>query len=793
MKDRMIFSEWKKMLTNKKILIPVIAVICVPILYAGMFLWAFWDPYDHLQDLPVAVVNEDEGANYENEQLQLGDELVDKLKDLDEFGFEFVSKKKAFQALENEEYYMVVEIPKEFSKNATTLMDEHPKKLTLNYVPNESYNFLSSQIGETAMNEIKAAISKEVTATYAETVFDNVETMANGFKQASDGAEELDGGASELKDGNQQLEKSLRLFADQSIEFQAGMTNADEGTKTLTAGTSELQTGLHQLTDANGELLQASGQVEKGASDLQAGITAANNGVQTISKNIPELQAGTEQVANGLGQLQQELPSQLAGSIQQQLNEQTNQLFAGMNQLENELTKQLSAGIGEQIAGQQEQQMNQLFEVLLANGVDPALVNQIKEQIATKIPSKDEQIAQLEQGIGAGLQTGFSTFRSEAEQKLSNATAGLPDQIQAGTASSFDQLLAGLGAIQDGQHALNKGMADLQSGMEELTTGSSQLVSGQHTYQQSMSLFNQKLKEAATGSNELTAGAVALNSGMNQLSDATGKLVTGADQLAAGSTDLAEGSVALKDGMNELHQKLGEAADEAGAVEANQETYDMMGEPVLVEKNEINEVPNYGTGFAPYFISLGLFVGSLLITIVYPLYEPAMKPKNGWSWFLGKFSVLTVVGIFQALLVDAILIFGLGLEVQSLPLFILVSILTSLTFMTLIQFLVTWFGDPGRFVAILILIMQLTTSAGTFPLELIPKVLQPVNAVLPMTYTVQAFKAVISSGNWDALMSPFTYLLGSIALCSLLTLSYFLLKNKKWSVNPVLKQERVSN
>ena len=224
---------------------------------------------------------------------------------------------------------------------------------------------------------------------------------------------------------------------------------------------------------------------------------------------------------------------------------------------------------------------------------------------------------------------------------------------------------------------------------------------------------------------------------------------------------------------------MSDAAEEASSVEANDDTYDMMGNPVKVDKEEVNPVPNYGTGFAPYFISLGLFVGALLMTIVFNLKEPAVKPRNGITWFLGKFGVVAITGVIQALLVDAVLLFGLGIEVRSVPLFIFVSIITSITFMAMIQLLVTTLGDPGRFIAIVILIMQLTTSAGTFPLELIPKMIQPFNDLLPMTYTVQAFKAVISSGDYSFMWHN----IGILALytlgCAALTITYFIIKNKK--------------
>ena len=147
----------------------------------------------------------------------------------------------------------------------------------------------------------------------------------------------------------------------------------------------------------------------------------------------------------------------------------------------------------------------------------------------------------------------------------------------------------------------------------------------------------------------------------------------------------------------------------------------MFASPVKVKTEKMAEVPNYGTGFTPYFLSLGLFVGALLLSIVYPLRDTVGVPKSGFSWFISKFGVLLSVGIIQAVVADVILLFGLGVEVQSIPYFILFSIVTSLAFIALIQCLVTAFGDAGRFIAIITLIIQLTTSAGTFPLELIPK------------------------------------------------------------------------
>ena len=113
---------------EQKLLIPILAVLFIPLIYSGVFLKAYWDPYGTVDQLPVAVVNLDEGSHYDGKTLQVGDDLVKELKKNDSFKWHFVdSEEKAIKGLNNEDYYLVVEIPKDFSKNASTVLDKHPK------------------------------------------------------------------------------------------------------------------------------------------------------------------------------------------------------------------------------------------------------------------------------------------------------------------------------------------------------------------------------------------------------------------------------------------------------------------------------------------------------------------------------------------------------------------------------------------------------------------------------------------------------------------------------------------
>ena len=126
----MIKDEWKSLLRNKLMLIVVIAIIVIPIIYAGLFLKSMWDPYGSVDNLPVAVVNEDKPVEYNGKTLSIGKDMADELKDNDSMAFNIVDSKTAEDGLANGTYYMVITIPEDFSANAATVMDDNPKQMT---------------------------------------------------------------------------------------------------------------------------------------------------------------------------------------------------------------------------------------------------------------------------------------------------------------------------------------------------------------------------------------------------------------------------------------------------------------------------------------------------------------------------------------------------------------------------------------------------------------------------------------------------------------------------------------
>jgi len=725
MKNKLLQQELLAIFRNKKLLIPIIAVIFIPVLYSGMFLWAFWDPYEHLSDLPVAIVNEDSGAMIEGEQLELGDNLVEKLQESKDFSFDYVDKAEGEKGLKEQKYYMLIKIPENFSENATTLLDDTPKKLELIYMPNESFNFLSAQIGETAAERIKASVSEKVSETYAETMFDKIGELADGLDKASDGASELMDGAGKLKNGSNELYENLSVLAGKSVEFNNGMLSAKSGIKEVANGANSLASGLGQLETGHKKLEAASGEILAGEKELSAGASKVAAGLQEANSKLPAMEDGTLKLKQGSEQLSQNMLAWKKGS---------DNAAAGANELH--------SGI------QELQKQMQMMQPLLA-----------------AYPEKQQQLAEALQKLEAG------------SAELAQGTGTLSDSAGA-LAGGAQQLNGGLNQLSQGQSQLSKGFEALSSGGAQLQEGANKLAAGQEQFNSGMGMFGEKLAEAKSGSDKLAAGSTKLAGGMDQLAAGSSAMADGAGKLSSGAERLADGNGKVADGTTELADKLKEGAEKA-KVNPSDDTYDMLAAPVKLENEKINKVPNYGTGFAPYFLSLGLFVGALLLSIVFPLREPAGVPSSGSSWFRSKFVILAGIGVVQALIADAILLGGLGLQVKSLPLFLIFSIITSLTFIALVQFLVTLLGDPGRFVAIVILILQLTTSAGTFPLELIPGFLQKFNAFLPMTYSVQGFKAVISSGDISFMWLNAGILGAYIAAFSIGTWFYFHLMHKR--------------
>ncbi|MED2943929.1 YhgE/Pip domain-containing protein [Bacillus swezeyi] len=714
-------NQWRELITNKKLLISVIGVLFIPLIYSSIFLAAYWDPYGNVDQLPVAVINSDKGTTYEGKDLHIGDDLVKELKENKKFYWHFTTKEKALKGLQNEEYYMVVEIPENFSKDASTVLDEKPKKLDLIYHTNAGRNYVGAQISDKAIDQLQHSIGSEISEQYAEVIFDNFGKIAKGLGEASEGAGKLDKGLKDAKEGSETLKKNLEKLAKSQLTFNKdGMEKFGEAFNTLNGKIHDLDSALAQFQEKSGELYSGAQQLQQGMPALVSGLEQLNEQAQQVSKI--EAAISDEKI--------EQLETALSNA--EKAKKEIGQISSDITKLENALKNQNA-------------QVKQIIES------STILTKEQKEALSKQIDQKVEEVKLPE---------------------LDRLKEQIPDVGKLPDLSAIKQKLQELKKLPSGVNQLYTGSVKIQNGLDALTNG--------------LGAYNEKFAEAKSGSSKIAEGSQTLTGKFGELQSASKKLENASSQLAKGAKSLDDGLGKLKGGSGELSDKLSDAADQTGDIKAGEKNYNMFSDPVDVKGDKIDPVSNYGTGLTPYILSLGLFVGALMITVVFDVKQPSGKPESAFGWFISKFSVLLPVGILQAVIACTIILWGIGLEVQSVWRFYVFSIIMSITCLALIQFLAAAMGNPGRFIAVILLVLQLGGSGGTFPLALVPHFFQVIHAALPMTYSIAGYRAVISSGDYGYMWKQ-AAVLGGVALVMMaLTLIYFkvLLRKGKTEEQP---------
>ncbi|MBM7692944.1 putative membrane protein [Peribacillus deserti] len=745
-------GEFYNIIKTKKLLVAIIGIMFIPLIYSGAYLWAFWDPYGHVDKLPVAVVNNDKGTSYNGKSLTVGADLVDKLKKEKKFDWHFVEPKQAERGLQNQDYYIEIEIPEDFSKNAATLQSSEPKSLELLYTPNEGANYLTSKIGDSAIGQIKEEVANAVTKTYAEAMFNNIKDVSKGLEEASKGAGELHNGIESAENGAGRIDKGISSAKKGANYLRNGIDTALKGSTQLNSGIKTVKSGTESVTANLRTIAEKSIVFSEGIQSANAGANVLASGLQGLNGGLGQMKAAQAKLLDGAQKVK--AGTDAIGTGANNLASQTGHWKESAEQTRSG-SETVSSGLS-QITAQVESMSQQS-----SNPAEKAKLEQLKG----KLQELTEGSRKVDTGL-SGLADGADAINIGAN-KLSNgadqAAAGQNSMVQGLTAygAKLEEAQTGGLKLETGSRNLSAGLAKLAEGSKQLEEATNRLAAGSN--------------QLSDGLGNLSGGSEGLVNGMSKLSGGSMSLLTGIDQLNGGTGDLVNGMRKLSSGAGELQNKLQDGSKDAGNVKANDQVYDMFASPVQVKETHLNRVPNYGTGFAPYFLPLSLFVGSLVVSIIFPLRRPAVMPHSGLGWFSGKLGVLLTIGMVQAVLADLVLIGLLGLEVKSIPLFILLSIFTSWTFLAIVQFLVTALDNPGRFIAILVLVAQLVSSAGTYPIELVPEILQGVAKFLPMTYAVAAFRTIISTGDFDFMWHNTAILAVFFSAAILCSLAFFMI------------------
>lgn len=820
----LIWEEGKAIVSKPKNIIFMLAVMCIPLLYAGMFLYAFWNAYGMTGHLPVAVVNQDQGTTIDGKRLNAGNDLVAGLKKNNNFDWQFVSDQKANDGFNNNRYFMVVRIPENFSKNAMTLTDQVVKPANLYYKVNADYNFVASKMAGTGLTELKSGVSAQITKLYAQSMYFQLDKLSHGLSDAAKGSKNLAKGSSQEVDALNQLKNGFKHLMDGVNQFTDGSGKLASGASDLNNGAKALNAGVQQYTGA------VSSQIAPGATQLSSGLNQLNNGIrqQNLGTNISSLNSGMQEFYSMI----QGLPEQINGSInpaaigeaakQQVVNSQTaieNNAVAQAGDLKGQsetAANGIVAGITQSVT-QSQGSISQSLNSSLPTNLEPLLVAAIQKANPTLTPVQANALAQgiladpqtksqlnqlsagvagqtvstINSAISSSTPTIAGSLQSSAENTIGQTAFATAQQVAQETAANTASQIKGGIAVSLQQKDPKTGQT-LESAAGQLAGGTAQLA-GSNGIPFIISSINQAAQGAQTlngGLNQLNSNSAGLASGASTLAGSTGTLANGAKSLASGAGQLAGGTAQLQSGTGKLsagaqkisdgnaklsgslagaHQQLaGTPTNNAHAVKFSQ--------PVTAIDGTHQSVSTFGSGFAPYFISLGLFIGALLLTIVYDLGRPAGLSTNGAAIALSKFFITVIMGIGNSLLVDFAVLKGLGLSVSAPWTFVGFTMLASVTFMAIIVFLAGTFDNIGRFIALIMLILQLVTCGGAYAVQLIPSLIQPVGQVLPMTYSVAGFRNIIDGHQQAMLAQNALVLTGFLALALVLSMISFTIK-----------------
>lgn len=606
----MVKQEWKSLWRNKILMIVLVFIIAIPAIYTTLFLGSMWDPYGKLDELPVAVVNLDEPVEYEGETLNVGQKLVDKLKEDGSLCFNFTDADQAERGLKNGTYYMVITVPKNFSENATTLMDTVPKKMELDYKTNPGTNYIAMKMSETALEKIKTSVAQEVTKTYAETIFDKISEAGDGMKDAADGAGEIYDGTEKLSDGNKTISDNLKTLSEGTLTFKDGtselkvglssyldgvnqlsdgsttlangaatlLTGAlklneganslSDGTKTLTSGTATLESGAKTLESGLKTYTDGVKQANDGAAALNANSSALTAGAQQLTAGNEQLSSGSAQILGGLNQMSSTvksgLPSEdkiteLSGGLDTysaaigKMNDElqntslpSEEELAALNAVKTDLTNSLTN------AGDNAKSLYVLAAQLQASG-DLQTAAQVKE-IADSLAANVTTAANDATAIGAVFEQVTPSLSKVTELKSGVAQLNENKELVLGGAkTAVSGMYSGLANVS---YALDTqiipGMSTLDGGISQVSDGAKSLSSGLTSYTSGVAQVGSGLTQLNDNSAQLNSGASRLSSGASQLSSGAKSLDSGADELKSGTDQLADGTKTLDDGTKTL-------------------------------------------------------------------------------------------------------------------------------------------------------------------------------------------------------------------------------------------------
>ena len=637
------------------------------------------------------------------------------------------------------------------------------------------------------------------------TFSNGTEQFTKGLSSYVSGVEQLHLGLGNFNSGLvtytgavSQLDSGLGQLSSKSPELVGGINQLYTGVESYTGGVSQLNAGLNQFssgvsayTNGVGNLATGANQLSNQSATLRMGMEQLSEGIQQLSSKLDassEQKDQINQLSSGLNQLNQAIQNIDVGdtkyldSVLSSIVSLSNQMLASAQSDKSttlasiqstaayqSLTSDQQAEISASVSQHSTDSIQSAQSIVaLAQGLQGSLENlQNQSSNLSTLKNQANQVLPLASTSLTGLSSGLTEIQGAVTSKLVPASQSITSIVNAYTAG-VDKVSQGASQLSEKNSTLTGSLDQLVSGSTTLTQKSSNLTAGVGQLVEKTPELVSGIEKLSTGSNqlnqksqELIAGVDKLQSGSSQLADKSSQLISGASQLESGANKLADGAgklaeggtkltsglEGLQTGVASLGQGLGNASDQLKSASTESKNAEILSNPLSLSKTDNDQVPVNGIAMAPYMISVALFVAAISTNMIFAKLPSGRHPESRWAWLKSRAEINGIIAVLAGILVYGGVHF-IGLTANhEMRTFILI-ILTSLVFMSMVTALTTWNSRIGAFFSLILLLLQLASSAGTYPLALTNDFFRAINPWLPMSYSVSGLRQTISmTGN----------------------------------------------
>lgn len=690
-------------------LIVAVGLVIVPTLYAWFNIAGSWDPYGNTGNLKVAVANSDDGymSDLIPVRVNIGDTVVSALRENDQLDWRFVSESDAVEGVRSGEYYAAVVIPENFSSRMMTVFSSDAEHAEIVYYENQKANAIAPRVTDKAASTVRQQIDE----TFAKTISDV------GLATTSSLLEFMDGDQIAAYAGNLSgtLAGAITTLRDASgsVDEFAGLLQSSTG---LLDSTSDL---LASAGAANEDAEALVGDAKTGLSGMHDALDAA---VAAINQSLKDSAGDYDAAAKAI--------DEAFGAADAHVSLTVTQL------------RDASADVAKRASDMRDVQDNILAVERDVEGSN--LPEKLKAELVQKIDIVANTVGNV-----ANQQELLAKHLSDAAASLETGAADARAKAQA-VKDGIAEAKGSIGGVKDSYNAtLKQQISDLSDAVADVARRGSDMADDLGATVTDLSHAASALSDDLAGAHEVLAGASA-------------DLVSAADDLQR----LKEGlDTAVTSGdLDRVRELIG--SDPAALADA-------LAAPVALDRQAVYHIKNYGSAMAPFYTTLSIWVAGIVLAAMLKANVDEADVKALGSprlheLYLGRYAFFALLAFAQATLVCAGDLLFFGIQCEHPFQFMLVGWLAGFVFSNMIYTLTVSFGDIGKAIAVVLLVMQVAGSGGTFPIEMTADFFQAVYPFLPFTHAINAMHAAMAGAYgmefWIELGTLSLYLIPSLAL-----------------------------